>query len=100
MRVSKHEDTCCGGVIVTDEKKQVLFLFSLSSTITLGPLLLHFGSCTIFFTRRLPPNRTSVAPAPVQLSHNFFHTSIASWSDQYHVASSLETRPQKPCPCN
>ena len=36
-----------------------LFPFSLSSTITLGLLLLHFGSHTIFFTCRSPPGRTS-----------------------------------------
>ena len=31
-----------------------LFPFSLSSKIMLRILLLHFTSCTIFFTRRLP----------------------------------------------
>ena len=36
-----------------------LFPSSLSSTITLWLLLLHFGSRTIFFTRRSPPAPTS-----------------------------------------
>ena len=36
-----------------------LFPFSLSTTITLGLLLLHFGSRTIFFYTRSPPGRTS-----------------------------------------
>ena len=36
----------------------------------------------------------------IRLSHDLFHTSVASWLDQYHVASSLETRPQKLRPHN
>ena len=31
----------------------------------------------------------------IQLLHDLFHTVITSWSDQYHMASSLGTRPQK-----
>ena len=63
---------------------------SLSSTITLRLLLLHFGSRTIFFTRRSPPSQTNTTwpwPAPFWLSHD--HVVIASWSDQYYVARSM-----------
>ena len=50
---------CCGGVIVADEEKQVLPP-SLSSTVTLGLLLLHFDSRTIFFTCRSPSGRPNI----------------------------------------
>ena len=78
-----------------------LFPLSLSSTIMLRPLPLHFGSRTIFFTRRSPPSGTNTTwpwPAPFRLSHD--HVAIASWSDQYYVARSMGTRLQKPPPHN
>ena len=53
-----------------------LFPFSLSSTFMLGLLLLHFGSRTIFFTRRLPPGWTNTTWPLLHFStHMIFFTS-------------------------
>ena len=46
----------------------------------------------------LPP--VPCGPCSVSALARAHDLSIASWSDQYHVASSLGTRPQKPRPRN
>ena len=75
---------------------------SLSSTITLGSAPAPFWLSHDIFTRPSPSGRTSTILSLLHFgsrmhAHNLW---IASWSDQYHVASSLGTRSQKPCPRN
>ena len=55
-------------------------------------------SCSYFDGQITMPGLA--APAPFWLLHDLFHTLIASWSDQLHMASSLGTRPQKLHPRN
>ena len=83
-------------------------------------LTLFWCNVTLFLSSLCSTiNHAWIAPAPFRLSHDLFHMSIASWSDpapfrpshthdlsiafwsdQFHVASSLGTRPQKLRPLN
>ena len=47
--------------------------------------LLCSHAMSLCFRLRSPAQSHSTAPAPFRLSHDLFHTSIASWSDQYLV---------------
>ena len=87
-RVSESERSVCESQL----NSPCIYRFFLNLSDSLLCLTLARSLC---FRFRSLARSCLDAPAPFRLSHKLFHTSITSWSNQYHVACSLGTRPQK-----